>query len=820
MRKIIFVIGFLANYFISYAQVGIGTTAPKSQLDIAASSTSAPIATDGLLIPRVTVFPSGVTVDQNGMLVFLTAAFGTNQVGLYYYDFPSNSWKWMPTGNNANIWSNNTASSRIELPFLSNGITARPAGREFNILDNGNIGIGNTTPVTKFDVAGNVNLSSGLFYGGLSSPINLEITRAIPVIINDYVEIGNFSILHGAHSFRMSVTSNVFDSSESKSYIVSTKYNQTAGIWNLLNPISNSGPYLGNDFEIDIRVSNAVCFLRLRKTTGTIGGNAQIRIENTGSTADTFTNTSLTAATSPIPTVVFPNNTIGNPWVTAGNNGTSANTNFIGTTDNIDFVTRTNNTEKMRVTANGNIGVGNIAPLAKLDVTGNVNVTSGMYYGGLASPINIELTRIIPSGINDFIEIGNFNFSQGAHNFRISISNNTGAFSVAKTYIVSCLFNQTSNIWKVVSPVSNSGDFAGNDFDLDINVASQIASLRLRRVSGTAIPVAPAKIRVENLGSIADVFTSTTLTGNAAATPPLFLLNGDWSSQGNELTNANLNFIGTTDNVDFVTRTNNTEKMRVTSSGNVGIGIANPAAKLDIVGSQRITSANSANAVMESYVFQRNLASTTSSYTEIANFDVTAKTNRNINLEVNIISSHSGGGISSKYIINGNFNDVNGVGWRELTPISTTGDRGGLIVLDIGGSLVTGSNTIIQLRLRTGATLSQASIPVTVEIKSVNNPFLAEVSGAGTDASIVPLYNNTVLTQYQGRVGIGANIPNQSAILDISSTTKGVLLPRMTRAERNAIVKVAGLMIYQTDNVPGLRVCNGANWIRYTETVD
>jgi hypothetical protein len=72
-----------------------------------------------------------------------------------------------------------------------------------------------------------------------------------------------------------------------------------------------------------------------------------------------------------------------------------------------------------------------------------------------------------------------------------------------------------------------------------------------------------------------------------------------------------------------------------------------------------------------------------------------------------------------------------------------------------------------------------------------------------------------------GNVGIGTASTNASGILEITSTTKGLLLPRMTRAQRNAIVTpVAGLMIYQTDLTPGLRVYNGTNWMRYTEFID
>jgi len=51
------------------------------------------------------------------------------------------------------------------------------------------------------------------------------------------------------------------------------------------------------------------------------------------------------------------------------------------------------------------------------------------------------------------------------------------------------------------------------------------------------------------------------------------------------------------------------------------------------------------------------------------------------------------------------------------------------------------------------------------------------------------------------QVGIGTTSPDTSSILDISSTTKGVLMPRLTNVEKNAIVTPAnGLVIFNTDN--------------------
>ena len=69
----------------------------------------------------------------------------------------------------------------------------------------------------------------------------------------------------------------------------------------------------------------------------------------------------------------------------------------------------------------------------------------------------------------------------------------------------------------------------------------------------------------------------------------------------------------------------------------------------------------------------------------------------------------------------------------------------------------------------------------------------------------------TVSTYAQ--VGIGTTTPDASSALYISSTTKGLLIPRMTAAQRDAITSAAtGLMIYQTDGTVGFYHYNGSSW--------
>ncbi len=492
MKKILLPL-FIFIVFITNAQVGIGTTSPSGLLDITASSASSPTTTDGLLIPRVLAFPSPVGIAQNGMMVFLTTAFSGNKVGLYYYDFPSLTWKWMASGNNGNVWAFNNTNSRIEIPFQSDGTTSRPVGNEVYILDNGkvgfgisptsrqfhinrdinegtkfavsntntgnaafsqitaeakgntaymysindtypfdplypwfrsantlfqstgfgglslaatsnlgyinfftggndesmritptgNVGIGKKVPVSKLDVVGDTNVTAGYFYGGISSPANLEIIRTMPTVVNNTVEIGNFNITHGSHNFRLTATVSLNQFSVSKSYIVSTSYNQTSNIWQLLSPITNTGIYVLDDFDIDINVNNNITSLRIRRKSGSIAGNISIRIENTGTTTDVFTPTFATAAVT-APTVLFNPNTSPTSWNITGNASTVDGTNFIGTTDNIPVNFRMNNQKSGRISSNGETFFGFEAGKNN-PITGNATTNSAFGYRSFTS---------------------------------------------------------------------------------------------------------------------------------------------------------------------------------------------------------------------------------------------------------------------------------------------------------------------------------------------------------------------------------------------------------------------------------------------------
>jgi hypothetical protein len=131
---------------------------------------------------------------------------------------------------------------------------------------------------------------------------------------------------------------------------------------------------------------------------------------------------------------------------------------------------------------------------------------------------------------------------------------------------------------------------------LDITDASR--GVLLPRVALTATNIAAPVVAPATSLMVYNTATSGIVPNNV--TPGFYYWNGiqwtrlqngsasgDWTISGNGGTVAGTNFIGTTDAIDFVTRTSNAERMRVTSAGNVGIGVTGPTNKLDIAAAAR-----------------------------------------------------------------------------------------------------------------------------------------------------------------------------------------------------------------------------------------
>lgn len=147
IRKKISLFTFFLAINCTLAQVGIATSDPKAVLEIRASSAVTPANNDGLLIPRIDVFPSiNPTADQNGMLVYLTTTAGFNTNGFYYWNNATTSWNPL-TFKDADWFQENTTNNATSI--------------NNNIYTQGNVGIGVTVPTQRLHVNGPIRIVDG-----------------------------------------------------------------------------------------------------------------------------------------------------------------------------------------------------------------------------------------------------------------------------------------------------------------------------------------------------------------------------------------------------------------------------------------------------------------------------------------------------------------------------------------------------------------------------------------------------------------------------------------------------------------------------------
>ena len=174
-------------------------------------------------------------------------------------------------------------------------------------------------------------------------------------------------------------------------------------------------------------------------------------------------------------------------------------------------------------------------------------------------------------------------------------------FTLPLFFFFIAVFNSSLNAQNV--GINADGSAPNTSAMLDIDVSSLGATakkgLLIPRVAiggttdNTTIPTAATGLLIYNTTAAGSgstsVFANTFYYWNGSAWVALSGSGGkDWSLTGNAGTTAGTNFIGTTDAVDFVVKTNNAEVARVTSGGKVGIGLT-PSMKLDVTDASATT---------------------------------------------------------------------------------------------------------------------------------------------------------------------------------------------------------------------------------------
>ncbi len=190
--------------------------------------------------------------------------------------------------------------------------------------------------------------------------------------------------------------------------------------------------------------------------------------------------------------------------------------------------------------------------------------------------------------------------------------------------------------------------------------------------------------------------------------------------------------------------------------------------------------------------------------------------------------------ISQSIILRFSIHDVSAGGatvYSETQPATT--NTLGLFTVNIGqGTPVTG--TFPAINWGTNAKFLQVELDITgagVTYTDMGTQQLLSVPYAlysgksanlpdGTANGNTLRWNGTTwiadnaVTNTGSNVGIGTAAPSSSATLDLTSTTKGFLMPRMTTVQRNAIASPAlGLQIFNLDD-QCVDIYDGTDWIK------
>lgn len=293
----------------------------------------------------------------------------------------------------------------------------------------------------------------------------------------------------------------------------------------------------------------------------------------------------------------------GSAWQLLGNAGTVAATNFLGTTDAIDLVFRTNNTEKMRIQSGGNVLIGTAINTAKVNIVstaGGAPNTSTMYIAGpggngfgtsgivdvfdnqgtpareatlgySTGPPYYGMLNLLGTGTNT--RMGEFDFMNRAlqpADARIAtITANTGA---------------VNNSGSLEFITRNAGTFISNvlwlNFDGKVGIMTPTPLFNLHVRSTTNL----CDTRVESTDYVKFSLNSSAATAD----------NKKWqmyavNSVGNELRFGCLNDAETVENLWLrVIRTGNMPTNIIFPLGNVGIGTTAPAEKLEVCGNLKV----------------------------------------------------------------------------------------------------------------------------------------------------------------------------------------------------------------------------------------
>jgi len=431
------------------------------------------------------------------------------------------------------------------------------AGTSWHMVmkDNGNVGIGTTSPTVTLEVSGRGLITSSgssdtfAVTHSSGSGIGVNITKGgngEGLYVNKTSGSGNAVTIVGT----LNATTLVKSGGTSSQYLMAD-----GSVSTLTNPVTGTG------------TTNYVP----KWTSGSAIGNSQIFDNGTNVGIGTASPTSQLHVQSASPALLLYNTTTAGGTLNFVDQAWQSQ--IVGIQGNLLFKTG-GTTERVRITNDGLVGIGTTSPAYKLDVVGVINSSSagvGTLNLGYLSTVSKVATSISGTESPSYSGTGKIGFS-------------VNTWGVGSDYGLTEVMAIDMRGADTKSPTIWMNPFGGSVGIGTTTPVSSALSIQQDWVSGSAT---------------VKVYPSTAMSSGGLAGYGIFDSNGTTRRAFLAATSSDFQIWGHS-NVPMTFATNDTERMRITAAGNVGIGTTAPGGKLQIVdGSSGTTNDSSTTLYVE-----------------------------------------------------------------------------------------------------------------------------------------------------------------------------------------------------------------------------
>lgn len=605
-------------------------------------------------------------------------------------------------GNETSITPNTALSSDIDLQWpsssgtlaLTTDITDSPWDTVSEGINyaGGNVGIGTTTPLAKLQVFGGsaiigdddfnaVKISangSGTTYntignGFIAPNVNFNINNQTKLTING--NSGNVGIGTTSPNAKLEVNGGE---------IRTTRENVPANYLSLST--TSAGSFIKNAGG----TSKGLTFDNVSATSPYINfkllSSEAMRITSAGNVG-----VGTTSPSAPLDVATISSGPVAKFVNTSGTGGAGVVIQAgVATSSSILTLFDYQNNERLRVRGDGNVGIGTTSPSEKLDVAGNIELGDG----GTGAALKYNSTNrgtifVNGSEIMRLEAAGNVGIGTTSPQSKLNINGGTGSLSTGLTFgdgdtgiweasDDNLRFSTTSTTRMVINSSGNVGiGTTSPSAKLEVVDSGTNTNINSRKdLSTTAFTSTYNAIQMSNFDTTANNWAKFSFAGNsgiptqtAASIATQFL---DHTNNYGDLT------FWTRGSVDF------DERMRITSTGNVGIGTTSPLSRLHVVSGEIGNGANKGIRIeghngTKDYSIRTGVSGIEN--TSLAFYDETAGANRIV------ITSAGNVGIGAtspgyKLEVDNSANAAN----NYIAVISNNSNNSGVLFRDAGGN--------------------------------------------------------------------------------------------------------------------------------------